>query len=105
MDKNISFLNREKPLLTTMVMSKTPKRALEVIDGINKIGTDAFGIQIDQMPDEFHDKKTLKEIFGAMGKLPIYATNYRKKDRNTPDEVIAHQIIDIARCGILGREC
>ena len=94
-----SFLNCEKPLLTTMVMSKTPERALQIIDGVNKIGTDAFGIQIDQFPNELHDEKTLRKIFEAMGDLPIYATNYRKTHRNVPDEVLADQILEIAKCG------
>ncbi len=94
-----SFLNSEKPLLTTMVMSKDPNRAIEIVDIINGIGTDAFGIQIDQFPLEYHNETTYRKIFEAMGELPIYATNYRKKPIVQCDEDLASDMLLIAKCG------
>jgi len=97
MKKN--FLNSEKALLTTMVMSKDPDRAIEIVDIINGIGTDAFGIQIDQLPREFHNEDTYRRIFTAMGDHPIYATNYRKIQDPVDDDVLASDMINIAKCG------
>ena len=94
-----SFLNSEKTLLTTMVMSKDPNRAIEIVDIINGIGTDAFGIQIDQLPLEFHNENTYKRIFETMGDHPIYATNYRKNPVGLSDEELASDMLLIAKSG------
>lgn len=94
-----SFLNSEKALLTTMVMSKDPNRAIEIVNIVNAVGTDAFGIQIDQLPREFHNEDTYRRIFEAMGEHPIYVTNYRRPHNSPADEILASEMIEIAKCG------
>ena len=47
-----TFLNFDKPCLTTMVQADNPERIKELIDKTNPLGAEAFGMQFEQMKKE-----------------------------------------------------
>lgn len=73
-----SFLNPEKPLLTVMIkQTQNPEETIAEIGRAHLVGAEAFGIQLENLPREYHKPEIIKEIFSAMGDKPIYVTNYK----------------------------
>ena len=98
--KNRTFLNYDKPLLTSMVQASNPDRIKALIDASIPEGAEAIGMQFCQLKAEYRNEKTYRELF-AYTDLPIYATNYRNYISNIgkSDDVLAAELVELAECG------
>ena len=96
---NKTFLEYEKPILTTMVQAETPERIKELIDLSLPEGAEAFGMQFEQLKREFRSPKIYKELFSHTDK-PVYVTNYRySQNEGKSDETLAEELLELADCG------
>lgn len=94
------FLKKDRTILVTMIQAHTAERVFELIDQANKLGTDAFGLQLEQLEHQYRDEATLKSIFAAMGDKPCYVTNYRfGLNQGMSDEELAKGLLHAVRCG------
>lgn len=98
--KKRTFLDYEKPLLTSMVQAGDPDRIKELIDASVNEGAEAIGMQFCKLKVEYRNEKTYRELF-AYTDLPIYVTNYRNHISNIgkPDDVLAAELVELAECG------
>ncbi len=94
------FLKKDEPTIVTMIQAHTAERVFELIEKALAGGTEAFGLQIEQLEHQYRDEKTLREIFAAMKGMPCYVTNYRfgLNDGKT-DEELAEELVHIVKCG------
>ncbi len=96
----MSFLIKNRPTLTCMVQARTPERVFELIEKGLKRGTDAFGLQIEQLERKYHTREVFTEIFKAMGDKPCYVTNYNYiTNEGLSDEELAEKSVMVAECG------
>ena len=72
-----TFLTYEKPLLTTILQCRTPETAKYRIEKALELGTDAFGLQTENLLPEYRNEETIRDLFAAMDGKPVYATRYR----------------------------
>ena len=98
--KKRTFLNYEKPLLTSMVQADNPDRIKELIDASLPEGAEAFGMQFCKLKTEYRNRDTYKELF-AYTNLPIYVTNYRDHISNVgkSDDTLADELLSFAKYG------
>ena len=98
--KNRTFLNYDKPLLTSMVQASNPDRIKALIDASIPEGAEAIGMQFCQLKAEYRNEKTYRELF-AYTDLPVYVTNYRNRISNIgkSDDVLAAELVELAECG------
>ena len=98
--KNRTFLNYDKPLLTSMVQASNSDRIKALIDASIPEGAEAIGMQFCQLKAEYRNEKTYRELF-AYTDLPIYVTNYRNQISNIgkSDDVLAAELVELAECG------
>ena len=98
--KNRTFLNYDKPLLTSMVQASNPDRIKALIDASIPEGAEAIGMQFCKLKVEYRNEKTYRELF-AYTDLPIYVTNYRNHISNIgkSDDVLAKELVELAECG------
>ncbi|MBQ9805930.1 MAG: type I 3-dehydroquinate dehydratase [Clostridia bacterium] len=95
-----TFLEFERPLLTTMVQAATPERTIELMDKAFPMGAEAFGMQFCQFPAEYRNEATYKRLFAAAHGLPVYVTNYRgKNNEGKSDDVLAQEMLELACAG------
>jgi len=95
-----SFLNHEKPLLTTMIQKHHMHEVIDTVEKTLAEGTDAFGVQTCKLLQEYRNADTYKEIFSHMQGKPVYVTNYRKvTNEGVSDEILADGLIEIAQAG------
>lgn len=95
-----TFLQYEKPLLTTMVQADCPARIKELIDLSLPEGAEAFGMQFEKMKAEYRTPETYRDLFAYANGLPIYVTNYRNgANKDKSDEVLADELVELAACG------
>ena len=95
-----SFLNCEKPLITTMIQKKQISDVMYTIEKTLEVGTDASCVQLCKLLPKFQNAECYKKIFSKMQGKPIYATNYRRgSNEGLSDEVLAEGLIEIAKCG------
>ncbi len=97
-----SFLNFDRPIITSMVQGKTPDRVIELIKKSDEMGADAFGIQTCNFEVSDRNTETYRRIFAAANGKPTYVTNYRRgefKHNSDNDENIGEHLIEIARAG------
>lgn len=94
-----TFLEYDKPLLTTMVQADNPDRIKELIDKSLPEGAEAFGMQFEKLKPEYRNKEIYKELFSYTDK-PVYVTNYRgRKNEEKTDEQLADELLELAECG------
>lgn len=97
---NKSFLNCDKPMLTSMVLAYNPDRAKWLMDKSLEDGAEAFGIQIERMSKEYRNADTYKDIFSYAKGLPFYVANYRRcYNEGKSDDVLAEELLEMADCG------
>lgn len=97
---NKSFLNHERPLLTSMVPAHTPDRAIELIKRSILDGADAFGVQPCHFKWEDRTYETYKRIFDSTEGRPTYVTNYRVgSNEGLADDALAEGLVDLASAG------
>lgn len=98
-DMKRTFLNHNKPLLTTMVQASNPQRVKELIDKSLPKGAEAFGMQFEKMSAEYRNTDVYKELFSYTDK-PIYITNYRDTvNKEKSDDDLANELLEFADCG------
>lgn len=95
-----TFLNYERPLLTSMVQASTPERTIELMNKSFPMGAEAFGILFSLFPAEHRTREVYEKLFAAANGLPVYVTNYRGRENNgKSDDVLAKELIELAHCG------
>lgn len=95
-----SFLNAEKPFLTTMLQAETSARVIELMEKSIPEGADAFGVQACKLRSEFQTKEHYREIFFHAQGRPVYVTNYRYGyNEGKTDEELAAGLIELAEAG------
>lgn len=95
-----TFLKYEKPLLTVMVKNVIPDKAVKEMKTALENGAEAFGIQAENFPREYHTKADFRNIFAAAEDKPIYITNYRLVNNSelAYDE-LAEELVGFAKLG------
>ena len=94
-----SFLNYERPLLTSMVQAPTIERIKELITLSRGEGAEAFGMQFSTIVPQSRNPQTYRELF-SFAELPVYVTNYRSRgNTGKSDEILAEELLEIADCG------
>lgn len=95
-----TFLNSEKPIITTMVQADNPDRIKYLIDKASKEGAEAFGMQLEKLKPEYRNPEVYKDLFSYPKDKPVYVANYRKAaNEGKPDIVLAKEMLEIADCG------
>lgn len=95
-----TFLKNDKPILTTMVQADNPDRIKELIEKSLPEGAEAFGMQFEQMKQEYRNAETYKSLFEFAKDKPVYVTNYREKqNEGKTDEQLAKELLELADCG------
>ena len=97
-----SFFTSGTPVLTTMINNaSTPKRVLELIKKGIDSGTEAFGLQIEQLEGKYRTREVFCEIFNAMDGRPAYITNYRRCSLcpDLTDDELTEQMLLAVECG------
>ena len=95
-----TFLTYEKPLLTTILQCRTPETAKYRIEKALELGTDAFGLQTENLLPEYRNEEAVRDLFAAMGGKPVYATRYRPdKSSDAEDESLGVAIEKLADWG------
>lgn len=97
---NGTFFGNEKAVLTVMVQAHTPERIKELIDKSIPDGAEAFGMQFEQLEDEYKTKEVYRELFSYAEGRPTYATNYRNgRNEGKNDDELAREMLAIAESG------
>ena len=95
-----TFLNREKPLLTTMIQTDDPKTAAIIARNAIWDGADAFGLQLEKLSPENRSAEVLQGIYRWMEDRPVYITNYRSgQNAGLSDEDIADGLLQAVGSG------
>ena len=95
-----SFLNQPKPLLTVMLICRTPEQAIRRIRNALCSGAEAFCLQTEFLNPEFRTAQVYEKLIGEMQGRPCYVTNYRGRNNgDTPDDVLAEGLLTLAQCG------
>ena len=90
MEHKPTFLHQNKPLITTQVQASDPTSLLNLVRTASFDGCDAFGFQMERLEEQYRTEESLRPAFEAMGKRPIYATNYRGScNEGKSDEEVA----------------
>ncbi len=94
-----SFLNQEKPILTTMVQAETPERIKELIDLSLPEGAEAFGMQFCRFKENYRTKEIFRDLF-SYAQRPVYVTNYRHcYNEGKSDDQLAEELVLLASYG------
>lgn len=97
---NGTFFGNEKAVLTVMVQAHTPERIKELIDKSIPDGAEAFGMQFEQLEDEYKTKEVYRGLFSYAEGRPTYATNYRNgRNAGKTDDELAREMLAIAESG------
>ncbi len=96
-----SFLNYDKPLLTVMIkQTQNPDNIKAEMQRAHAAGAEAFGIQLESLPREYHTPEILKQIFADAKDKPVYATNYKlSQNADMSYEEIADELVKYAEYG------
>ena len=95
-----TFLQYEKPLLTVMIQTPSPKNAVARIRKSIPLGAEAFGLQMESFPTELQTPRLYQELMEEMKGFPVYVTNYRKgKNTGKTDEQLAEELLAYADLG------
>ena len=97
--KKRTFLNYDKPIITSMVQADNPDRIEYLMNGSVADGAEALGMQFCRMKPEYRNKEVYKSLF-SFTDLPTYVTNYRvAENEGKSDDVLAKELIELAECG------
>ena len=96
-----SFLNHEKPLICSMLQSRTPERIIELMEKSRADGAEAYGMQFCQLETQYRNRDTYKMLFEKAGDAPVYVTNYRRgvSTVEKSDDELGKGLIELAECG------
>ena len=94
------FFCAGNPLLTVMIQSPDPDRAIATVRKAIPAGAEAFAIQADKLKREHQNPEAYKRIFQAMQGFPIYATYYRNgENTGKTDEELSQGLLELTRSG------
>lgn len=94
------FLNKTRPMLTTMVQANTPDEVITLIQKAIPAGAEVLGIQTCRFAPEQQTAETYRRIFAAAEGLPTYVTHYRGRgNEGKSDNELAHGMLQIAEAG------
>ncbi len=97
-----SFINNDRPIITTMLKETTIDGLITEIKDALKVGTDAFGFQMETLTREFRTPEYLNKLFSAMQGKPCYITDYFRFTENnldrTDDELTEELLVGLD-CG------
>lgn len=80
--------------------TQNPENIISEVGRALKVGTEAFGIQLESMPREYHKPDIIKKIFSSMGNKPIYVTNYKlSHNEEMSYEEIGEELLSYLECG------
>ncbi len=95
-----TFLNREKPLLTSMIQVRTPSEFISLARTSMFDGADALGFQIEQFPKEYRTEKQYRSMFRFADDKPVYVTCYRVGlNEGMSDDELAEELLLCGRAG------
>lgn len=95
-----TFLNHERPLLTTMIQVEEPDDFIATAQNAINDGTDALGLQICRLRREARTEGEFRRMFSGLEAHPIYVTNYRShRSAGMTDEARNEEMILAIRCG------
>lgn len=95
-----TFCQYEQPLLTAMILCRTPEECVEKIQASLEKGAEAFGVQLCQLKREYRTEQHIKQIFAACTDKPIYVTSYRyAESQGMTDEECAELLLLALKCG------
>lgn len=94
------FLKTEKPMITTMIQTDNPSDAISTIRNAIFSGTDAIGIQLEQLKPEYQNCEDVMTMCSYVGNRPIYITNYRYyQNAEKDDETLVKEIREYSKMG------
>lgn len=100
MEKKLTFLGHERPLLVDMVIVETPTQAVNNIRNAIYDGAEAFGMQMERLRPEFRTEDILKKLTAYMGNKPLYITNYRGAyNKEMTEEARMDELMLAIKCG------
>ncbi len=96
-----SFVNSERPLITVMIkQTQNPENCIAEIGRARKSGAEAFGIQMESLPREYHTPETVCKIFDLMKDRPLYVTNYKlSRNADMSYEEVTDELVNFAGYG------
>lgn len=95
-----TFLGHDKPLLTAMVIRKTPEDFIDIINKSLADGAEAIGLQMEHLERQYRTREIITSIFEACQGKPIYVTSYRSDaSEGMTDEECAEYLLFLADCG------
>ena len=95
-----TFLGHSRGLLTVMLQCRTPETAIGRIRNANCLGADAYGLQVESLRAEYHNRETFQRIFAEGRRRPFYVTNYRGgSNKGKTDEELAQGLLLLAESG------
>ena len=95
-----SFFDYDKPLITTMIQTDSPEKALKTARLALDAGADAIGIQFCQFKPEYQNSAVYRDLFSAIGDVPTYVTYYRGgKNTGKSDDELAEGMLELSKCG------
>ena len=95
-----TFLGHDKPLLTAMVIRKTPEDFIDIIGKSLEDGAEAIGLQMEHLEPRFRTREIVTSIFAACKGKPIYVTSYRDAgSEGLTDEQCAEYLLFLLDCG------
>lgn len=104
-----SFLNYEKPLLTVMIkQTQNPENIIAEIKRALAVDAEAFGLQAEGLPRQYHTKENFERIFAAMEGKPLYITNYKLSQNidlsyeEIEEELLAFADYGATCCDVMG---
>ncbi len=74
-----TFLNQNKPLVTCMILTGSAETAIQDIRNAIYDGADAIGFEMEFLNRDEQNPETLRQIFDAASRHPVYVTNYRDR--------------------------
>ena len=83
----LTFLGREKPLLTAMLYGSTAQDVSREIAASIADGAEAFGLQLNELSREYHTAECYRSFVEIAGNRPIYCTNYRMNGMNNKNTI------------------
>ena len=94
-----SFVNMEKPPVLLGMSPVSVEDALQTMAlGLDQ-GAEGFCIQMEDLIPEQHNANSFKKIIDAAGGRPVYATDYRPKNRPFTEDELAKNALLLADCG------
>ena len=95
-----SFFDYDKPLITTMIQTDSPEKALKTARLALDAGADAIGIQFCQFKPEYQNSAVYRDLFSAIGDVPTYVTYYRGgKNTGKSDDELSEGMLELSKCG------